>query len=168
MSKNMKVMMMCGDVPAEKVIEDFRKALGLQDGVQKEKQLFHSPVLVEVKSGDGIGIDVGNAIVVTNKKNNVGMLVKSNYDKPFNVHHTLQHKTHAIHSVAELTPGATYLIFAEDESWIGSKCVACMKYLGNSQAIVCWFSSESQCDYELTGLKNTFEDISMYEVSIPA
>lgn len=167
MSKNMKVMMMCGDVPAEKVIEDFRKALGLKSNVESGYWLFHSPVLVKVKSGDGIGIDVGNAIVVTNKKNNVGMLVKSNYDEPFIAHETLQHNSHAIHSVSELKPGATYILY-DSHAIYGSGFFACMKYLGNSRAIVCWFSSESQCDYELTGLKNTFEDISMYEVSIPA
>ena len=90
---------------------------------------FSHPALVEVRSGDGIGFDAGNCVAVTNAKNNVGLLVKDNYETPFKSHKSLRLSKHAICHTQDLVPGHTYLIGDTDS-------FAFSKYLGHLVMLV--------------------------------
>lgn len=90
---------------------------------------FSHPALVAVRSGDGIGFDAGNCVAVTNSKNNVGLLVKDNYEVPFKPHKSLRLNKHAIRHTQDLVPGHTYLIGDTDS-------FAFSKYLGHLVMLV--------------------------------
>lgn len=69
------------EVPSE-VISNLLKTLFGESEKQHHAGEFSHPALVSVKSGDGIGFDAGEVVMVSNAKNNVNMLFKANYDEP--------------------------------------------------------------------------------------
>lgn len=92
-------------------------------------QSINCPTLVKVKSGDGIGFDVGDFVIVTNSKNNVGMLMKSNYDTPFEPYEELNISDCPIMLEKDLIPGKTYMMYCGEG-------IRFIKYLGNHTAIM--------------------------------
>ena len=110
-------------------VEEFLKAIFgacITDGILSQR--ITCPTLVKVKSGDGIGFDVGDFVVVTNSKNNVGMLMKANYDKPFESHEELSVSDRPIRLEKDLVPGKTYMVCYKGNFMF-------IKYLGNHTAI---------------------------------
>lgn len=120
----------------------------------KFPKYFSHPALVEVRSGDGIGFDAGNCIAVTNSKNNVGLLVKDNYETPFKPYKSLKLNKQAIHHTQGLVPGRTYLIGDTDS-------LAFAKYLGHLMMLV---RTADTCD--VINIEDGFIP-SHYELSVP-
>lgn len=118
-------------------VEKLLKAL-FGDPVKQPKRMgtISHPALVQVKSGDGIGFDTGDCIAVTNAKNNVGMLLKANYEEPFKPHESLVVAKRGVRSAKELVPGHTYLVYLDDS-------FAFVKYLGFSMVLV---RCQNSCD----------------------
>jgi len=107
---------------------------------------------VAVECGDGIGIDTGSCVIVTNKRNNVGLLVKANYSKPFPAV-SVRCVGKAIHSAERLQTGKTYALFRG-----GEMCV--FKYVGNNRVYA--FDGENGV---LKVIRAHFSD-SVYELQI--
>lgn len=107
----------------------FGKPTKYSKHAKQTKTLSH-PALVKVKTGDGIGFDAGNCVFVTNAKNNVGMLIKANYEEPFEQHEFLNVTKSNVRDIEELVPGHTYLV--RD----GGYTSLFIKYLGNSMFLV--------------------------------
>lgn len=108
----------------------------LFDDKPKFPKYFTHPALIDVRSGDGIGFDAGNCVAVTNSKNNVGLLVKDNYEVPFKPYKSLKLSKHAICHTQDLVPGHTYLI-GDTNSFAFSK------YLGH---LVMLIRTTDTCD----------------------
>lgn len=92
-------------------------------------QSISCPTLVKVRSGDGIGFDVGDFVIVTNSKNNVSMLMKTNYDTPFEPYEELKVSDCPIMFEKDLIPGKTYMMYYGEG-------IRFIKYLGNHTAIM--------------------------------
>ena len=121
----------------------------------KRTRVFSHPALVKVKSGDGVGFDVGHCIAVTNAKNNVGMLLKANYKEPFEKHESLNVSKQGISNVKDLVPGHTYIIY-------DGNSFAFVKYLGHSMILV-----RCQNSYDIMRVEGNRIPLH-YELSIPA
>lgn len=122
---------------SSKSMEKFLKALfGEPEKSLKRTKTFSHPSLVKVKCGDGIGFDTGDCIVVTNAKNNAGMLLKANYQEPFEKHESLVIAKRGVANVKDLVPGHTYIVDEGDT-------FAFVKYLGFSMVLVRW---QNSCD----------------------
>ena len=131
------------------------KALFGEPEQQHYTKGFSHPALVSVKSGDGIGFDAGGYVMVANAKNNVGLLMKANYDEPFQIHKSLHISDTPVLSKEDLVPGHTYLVEADDQ-------IAFVKYLGHSMVMVRAYNSVAITDI-------TTHDIPPhYEISVPS
>lgn len=108
--------------------------IALQNVWVNNKFTFKSPLLVDVTSGDGIGFNTDKAIIVTNKRNNVGLLMKHNYPEGFeNVLCLLS--SHCIESSKELLPGHTYAIPTNfNAPYLGIEYFC--KYLGGDKILL--------------------------------
>jgi len=131
------------------------KALFGEPEKQHQTKGFSHPVLVSVKSGDGIGFDTGDFVAVTNKKNNVGLLLKANYDNPFSECGNLTVSKIPATSKDELVPGHTYMT----EAWGETVFV---KYLGHSKVLI-----RTRMDMSIITIE-TDKFIPHYEISVPS
>ena len=116
-------------VSSEDMEELLRTLFGGSVETPKHPKTFSHPALVRVKAGDGIGFNMDNCVIVTNAKNNVGMLMKANYKEPFQQHKSLVVSKEAVCNKKDLVPGHTYIVYDDDD-------YAFVKYLGHSLAIV--------------------------------
>ena len=93
------------------------------------KKHIHHPALVKVKSGDGIGLDCGKFVYVTNARNNVGMLLKANYNEPFEKYEQLEIAKSGVHHTDDLVVGRTYYVQFNGHTIFE-------KYLGNLMTLM--------------------------------
>lgn len=111
-------------------VEELLEALfGESEKRTKLPKHFNHTALVQVNSGDGIGFDAGNLVAVSNRQNNVLLIVKDNYELRFKPHKKLNLSKRAICHVQDLIPGHTYLIG-------DANSFAFSKYLGHSMALI--------------------------------
>ncbi len=115
-------------IPSDGVEELLKAVFGadITNGISAQR--IYCPTLVKVKSGDGIGFDIGDFVVVTNSKNNINMLMKANYEKPFEPYEELTFLDRPIKLEKDLVPGKTYMVCCDENFMF-------IKYLGSHTAI---------------------------------
>lgn len=136
-------------------VEELLKALfGEPEKKSKFPKHFAHTALVQVNSGDGISFDAGDVVAVSNRQNNVLLIVKDNYELRFKPHGKLNLNKRAICHVQDWVPGHTYLIGDADS-------FAFSKYLGHSMALI---RTADTCDvFRIDG----DEIPPHYELSVP-
>lgn len=107
-----------------KEVKEFMELFFDEHVVRHNNSIVH-PALVDVNYGDGIGFDTGNIVFVTNSRNNVEMLHKSDYQRLFKPCQNLKISYRGITNIDKLRPGHTYIVYDVDGTY------AFIKYLGN-------------------------------------
>ena len=82
------------------------------------------------------------------------MLLKENYEEPFEKHETLSIAKQGVGNIKDLIPGHTYIVYK------GHACVF-VKYLGHSMVMV-----KSHCFCDIMQLEDEYIPLH-YELSLP-
>lgn len=127
---------------------------GRKDDGKRHSGRATSGLVVKVNAGDGIGFDIGDFVVVTNSKNNVGMLVKANYDKPFE-RCDVYVSDKPMRYTKDLVAGRTYYTLMDGE-------LCFVKYLGHDMCLMVWGG-----DIEIRRLEGRLS-VSFFELSLSA